>query len=74
MYFKVVTWNTKTDRIFDTHDQAYDYIIMNDDSDDWYIEKVQSLNKAQQAIYHRSMQGIEKHRSVVVNSPRYRSF
>lgn len=68
MYFKVVTWDTKTDRIFDTYDQAYDYAIMNDDSGHWYIEKVQNLNKAEQTIRSMSMQGLEKHRSVAINS------
>lgn len=42
--WKVVTWNTKTDRTFDTREQAYDYIITNDDEGDWYMEPEQTPN------------------------------
>lgn len=35
--YKVVTWNTKTDKVFEDYQDAVDYITMNDDIGDWYI-------------------------------------
>lgn len=38
--WKVVTWNSKTDRTFYTRPEALDYLTMNDAEGDWHIEPV----------------------------------
>lgn len=43
MAWRVVTWNSKTDREFATRQEALDYITMNDDSGDWHIEPIAPL-------------------------------
>lgn len=41
--WQVVTWSSKTDRTFDTRDQALDYITMNDSAGDWHLRPVSEL-------------------------------
>lgn len=35
--WNVVTWSSRTDRTFDTRQEALDYITMNDTEGDWYL-------------------------------------
>lgn len=38
--WRVVTWNSRTDREFSTRQEALDYITMNDDTGHWHIEPI----------------------------------
>lgn len=42
--WRVVTWNSRTDREFDTRQEALDYITMNDDTGDWHVEPIDAPN------------------------------
>lgn len=48
--WKVVTWNTKTDRKFLTRPEAIDYITMNDRDGHWYIEPAYREQPAAPAV------------------------
>lgn len=41
--WQVVTWSSKTDRTFDTRQEALDYITMNDSAGDWHLRPVSEL-------------------------------
>lgn len=70
LYFKVVTGSTKTDRIFDTHDQASDYITMSAEGDWWYIERLhrQLITSYERKVYQLSIQETVERRSIVFDS------
>ena len=38
--WRVVTWNSKTSKVFATRQEAIDYIAAHEDGWDWYIEPV----------------------------------
>lgn len=38
--WRVVTWNSATDREFATRQEALDYITMNDDTGHWHVEPI----------------------------------
>lgn len=69
LYFKVVTGSTKTDRIFDTHDQASDYITMSDEGDWWYIERLyRQLTSYERKVHRLSTQEIVEHKAIKLDS------
>ncbi len=41
--WEVVTWRASTDRIFNSRQEAIDYITMNDNEGDWYVKPVSDI-------------------------------